>query len=113
MITPRVPSDPQNSRSTDGPAPEPGTRRVCTTPLAPSSASGEHSDLPALVEALMRGDGEFADAALRMGDTRVVAGWLANAVKCLDEDRAASVLAGFRDLARPGDGWCAYEAELG
>jgi hypothetical protein len=32
VMTPRIPSDPRNSRSGDGPAPDPGSRRLSTTP---------------------------------------------------------------------------------
>ena len=33
VMTPRMPSEPATSRSGDGPAPEPGNRRVAITPV--------------------------------------------------------------------------------
>jgi hypothetical protein len=39
VMTPSVPSEPQNSRSGCGPAPEPGSRRVATTPLGVTTRS--------------------------------------------------------------------------
>src|SRR5680860_556558 len=39
VITPRMPSEPQNMRSGDGPAPEPGRRRLSSTPWGVTTRS--------------------------------------------------------------------------
>jgi len=56
-----------------------------------------------LVQAFVTRDPVFVAAALRQGDTaalcEVLAGWLADAVRTLDEQRARMVVAGF-----PGPG---------
>jgi hypothetical protein len=72
-------------------------------------------DAAALVDAMARGDQEWAEHAIRLGDPpemlRATAYFLAGAIRRLPEDAAAERLAGFRAWGSDPGSWSDYDSQ--